>query len=340
MVTTELVSGPVSTSLSTVAELIDLAEDLHRRAENVPGRRWAFRGQPRDFGTLEPSFQRQFWRRSVGTAEVIEERLIEAFRAHYRDLRDRGPEMPNPARIESGYDLRCLSVMQHYEIPTRLLDWTSHFWTAVYFACASDPGAQAEIWYYDRRLFDAQRTADLTLASLVDDSEQPSAEPQFLKSRNGLFVEVDPQITPRMREQGAHHTVSASVFADHVPLLRALENGMPSPDGPGFHRVVLAASCKVAALRFLAENFGITAGTIFPDVVGLSRFLRWQFETLRAMLIGESAPKTGQPPPQEVHAWAEKHGIPNPYDMGLKNWEQCLYDLGYLGGKDHRPRRD
>jgi hypothetical protein len=35
--------------------------------------------------------------------------------------------MPKPAQIGIGHDMRCLSVMQHYEIPTRLLDWTWQF---------------------------------------------------------------------------------------------------------------------------------------------------------------------------------------------------------------------
>jgi hypothetical protein len=43
----------------------------------------------------------------------------------------------------------------------------------------------------------------------------------------------------------------------------------------------------------------------------------------------------GKPPAEQVEAWAREHGLPNPYDMGTRNWEQCLYDLGYVGGVDH-----
>jgi len=147
----EITSEPVQ----TVSDLIDLHEFLR----NSAGSRWAFRGQPKDFGTLVPSFPRQFTRHSVGTAVIIEHRLIEAFRKHYADLPDRSVDMPSPDKIGVNYALRCLSVMQHYEIPTRLLDWTSNFWTAIYFACASEPASTAELWCYNRSLFESQRAS-------------------------------------------------------------------------------------------------------------------------------------------------------------------------------------
>jgi len=79
----DITSGPVA----SVAELIDLSEKPEVQLEPAPSRDWAFRGQPADYGTLTPSFQRQFPWRSYGTAERIERRLIEAFRMHYKKLR-------------------------------------------------------------------------------------------------------------------------------------------------------------------------------------------------------------------------------------------------------------
>jgi hypothetical protein len=274
--------------LTSVAELIDLNESLEPGPLNSPARRWAFRGQPRDYGTLTPSFQRQFSRQSFGAAEVIERRLIDAFREHYDKLKDRSSDMPQPFQIGQGYDLRCLSVMQHYEIPTRLVDWTSSFWTAIYFACASEPGSKAELWYYDRQIFDPQRAEDPSLLGLLDRSSNPVPEPPLLSRRGESFVvELDPQITPRMKEQFAHHTVSTNVFSDHAPLLFELQQtsatNVSSPQL--LRRVIIHGSCKSKALQFLAEQMNITASTVFPDVVGLGRFLRWQFESLRTMLL-------------------------------------------------------
>jgi hypothetical protein len=281
--------GPITvTSLASVAELIDFKEALVASRDAEPQMRLAFRGQPREYGTLAPSFRRQFTRDSVGTATIIERRLIDAFREHYGALKDRSADMPQPARIGPSYDLRCLSVMQHYEIPTRLLDWTSSFWTAVYFACASESVHKAELWLYDRRLFEPQTATDPSLMSLLDGNDMPPPEPSFLGRRGDtLLVELDPRITPRMKQQSAHHTVSAHVFADHVPLLLALAGGKPtSASGtPLFQRVLIDSACKSKVLQYLAEQEGITASTIFPDVVGLGRFLRWQFDSLRTMML-------------------------------------------------------
>jgi hypothetical protein len=40
-----------------------------------------------------------------------------------------------------------------------------------------------------------------------------------------------------------------------------------------------------------------------------------------------------RPPGEAVAAWAGEHRASNPWDMGPKNWERCLFDLGYPGGK-------
>lgn len=108
-----------------------------------------------------------------------------------------------------------------------------------------------------------------------------------MRRGENLLVELDPRITPRMIKQFAHHTVSANVCSDHAPLLFELQTpSAANGSSPQFlRRVIIDGSCKSKALQFMAEQMNITASTIFPDVVGLGRFLRWQFESLRTMLL-------------------------------------------------------
>jgi hypothetical protein len=272
------------TTVNSVAELMNWAEHF----ADLSARRFAFRGQPQEFGSLAPSFNRQFSNSSPAAAELIERELIREFRAHYARLPDRSFDMPTPESIAQQFDLRCLSVMQHYEVPTRLLDWTSDIWTAVYFACASDPSINAELWIYDRDIFEPQLVASPPYRSLLIPDRSPSPEPQLLGRRGEkLLLELDLELTPRMKHQMAHHTVSASVFSDHAEQLAELASqaNTSHPDEWYFKRMVLAGACKGKALRFLADHQKITASTIFPDVVGLGRFLRWQLDSLRTMLM-------------------------------------------------------
>jgi hypothetical protein len=39
--------------------------------------------------------------------------------------------------------------------------------------------------------------------------------------------------------------------------------------------------------------------------------------------------KPGTPSDEDVRRWAAEHGFSNPYDLGIRNYEQCLRDLGY-----------
>ncbi len=208
------IEGITTGPLASVAELIDLSESVENLLFAEPGMMIAYRGQPQEFKTLTPSFRRQLPGDSVGTAALIEQNLMHAFRKHYKELKDRSPDMPRPEQIDVEFDLRCLSVMQHYEIPTRLLDWTSDFWTAVYFACASDPTENAELWYYDRRLFYHLTQNDPSLASLLINAPNPPHEPEFHDLREELKIKADLENLPS--HPASATTTSASFFSISV----------------------------------------------------------------------------------------------------------------------------
>lgn len=55
---------------------------------------------------------------------------------HERDLMKFRPLNPNPPLTHTTFEIEWLMVCQHYDVPTRLLDWTSDILIALYFACA------------------------------------------------------------------------------------------------------------------------------------------------------------------------------------------------------------
>jgi len=58
---------------------------------------------------------------------------------HERDLLKTRPLNSTPPLTHTSYEVEWLMVCQHYEVPTRLLDWTSDILIALFFAC-SDKG--------------------------------------------------------------------------------------------------------------------------------------------------------------------------------------------------------
>lgn len=42
----------------------------------------------------------------------------------------------------------------------------------------------------------------------------------------------------------------------------------------------------------------------------------------------------------DVLKWAKEHNVPDPYNMGPKNFEKCLFDLEIEGGKNNELKYD
>ena len=178
--------------------------------------------------------------------------------------------------------------MQHYEIPTSLLDWTTDLWTALHFACSSDSTVDAELWIYNQQIFDGDRDT-LGLLALNDQSDHPLWEPQLLvRHDHEQIIEIDPKISPRLRQQfGAPHRQQPH-FSDCAPLLFAMQERFAVAHPyfqPALRRPAIKGACQSNVVQYLATHKNITASTIFPDVVGWGRFLRWQFESLGTMLL-------------------------------------------------------
>jgi FRG domain len=268
----DLTKLPLQGPPRQLKELLALANEVGAGALSS-SERWAFRGQSEDYGNLSTSLSRAVpTRDNYATILHIEKYLLKEFRRLYLEKFSAQLKLPEPKKIGVGFDMRCLSVMQHYEIPTRLLDWTANYWIALFFACSGGPEKCGELWAYQRGLFSKQPTSDLSVASLTDKGDDPRAEPQLLnRFPKSELYEVDLALTPRMQRQEAHHTFCTHPWVDHADAL--CERAAELSSSFGLLRVRIEPSAKPRILGYLAEHHGITEAWVYPDLAGLSKYL-------------------------------------------------------------------
>lgn len=123
--------------ITSIASLLKRLPPVYKGAKTV----W-FRGHAAEQWHLEPSLSR------VGKLD-LELQLIKQFKQNANQFLDRSPSM----------EWEWIFLMQHYGIPTRLLDWTENPLIAVYFAVCGDPPKvrgrrpAASVWcLYPRKL--------------------------------------------------------------------------------------------------------------------------------------------------------------------------------------------
>lgn len=150
----------LETEIKSVPELIGALERDHK---DYKGALW-FRGHACKDWKLAPSYLRL-------TNAPSESTLLKRFKQSAAMLLDRDPK--------DSFD--WLFLMQHYGLPTRLLDWSESPLVALYFAvedCEKHPGEDATLW--------SLKPSELNKkANIQDDNEEffiPSFDDQELKN--------------------------------------------------------------------------------------------------------------------------------------------------------------
>jgi len=122
---------------------------------------WCVRGHAMASWDLEPSLSRRLWKAvRIGNHSVEQEmspaenemRLLLNFQ---RKARQYGLPTPPPNQ-----HVDWLTTMQHYSVPTRLLDWTRSPYVALYFAMREERDGNAALWAMDLGWFE-QRSNEL-----------------------------------------------------------------------------------------------------------------------------------------------------------------------------------
>jgi hypothetical protein len=204
---------------------------------------------------------------------------------------------------------QLLALFQHYQLPTRLLDWSSSLITAIMFAiepclecrnetCKSDSKCNKEdynprIWLLDPKKMHGDLHKRTKLARLyavtigVDDSKIQDYKTTFIEKRNSkiwsykngpIFLEI-PWANPRIRAQKGYFTF----HNDSIPL----EN---MPTSRNWLSRIEISKHLISQLKDEISTIGTNEFDIYPDITNLSKF----FERSHAKTKGLKQ-KTQQP---------------------------------------------
>lgn len=168
--------------------------------------------------------------------------------------------------------------MQHYGVPTRLLDWSENILVAAFFAVVDNPKEDAEIWtIYPNGLnyvskFNGIPTSQhdkikfLSGRSYYGDPAQLLDELKLKEEPIYPMAFVVPHIFPRMSAQQSVFTIHTSIENDF-----AIENIVE--EEKHITRYVIPSNLKIDFEKKLSF-LGFNHRTLFPDLDGLAKFFK------------------------------------------------------------------
>ena len=243
--------------IRTIEELLSFVSELSQKH----GLRLWYRGEDDPTQILIPSIQRSEKRLAV------ERYITNDFYAKATQIMDNPPAKHNYA----GW----VSLMQHYGLPTRLLDWTRSPLIASFFATETykqKPDDDACVWVLVPDLLNEMEGFDHCIYPMDADTTQEMLLPAF--KHNHHNHELDDRILActatdsniRMYAQQANFTVHNS--------LKRLED-ICSEDM--LYKIIIPKDRKRYFIKSL-RAFGISESSIYPDLDHISGDIRHTYE--------------------------------------------------------------
>lgn len=260
----------------SLSAYVDIVDKLQKEAA---GPLW-YRGTSRLSASLLPSLYRPRENPDVFDTSLsdLEAQLVARFRDrslpyHSRPLQD---------------DVETLFFMQHYGVPTRLLDWTENPLVGLFFALrgaryAKDSGGSLKsirdvaVWVLDPTRWNQAVLARISYKGGPLDPGNDALAPYKSIGDLGALGRQPIAI------YGAHNSqrivAQQGTFvifgAITTPMEKLYRRGAPFPPS-SMARIILSPSA-IVRLRKSLFSHGVTEGALFPDLEGLGRDLRRVF---------------------------------------------------------------
>jgi hypothetical protein len=185
-----------------------------------------------------------------------------------------------PPRLESSWEV--LSVMQHYGVPTRVMDWTESLFVALYFALEyKDENRSPCIWLLNPFELNKASLGRSVIFDQVDRLQKNAHEHAYeafiekiSSKQDGWPPELPVATTPiwghvRVLSQRGFFTIQGT---DSNPL-----DQQAKARGLNIVRQIKIPDDAHAPLRQLLKQAGMDHYSLFPDLEGLARALRQRY---------------------------------------------------------------
>jgi len=223
---------------------------------------YVFRGQARDAWSLIPSLTRNAKSTGINSEQTLKLEN-EARKEFYEQAH---LYLPHRATPESREELLgWWSLMQHYNVPTRILDWTESPFVAAYFAVEQHPDDAGVVWVVHipkvkKHIQEMSLSYEIPIG--IKEQEKVLLDPH---AKPNLYF-ITPRIhTDRMGPQQTVSTFSDQILADHGQVIASA-----GADKETFIKLIIPNTLKLEFLHKLRQ-MNITARTLFPGVDGLGR---------------------------------------------------------------------
>lgn len=232
---------------------------------------WVSRGHSKLICSLFPLIDRTP-REKLNRSEKIdlERSSIELFRSIAKNFAS--PE----EKLNTKTDITTLMVLQHYGVPTRLLDWTHSPYIAAYFASSKDVSEDGEIWSFDEHQYEIMGDAQWKKypETIVDGKFDKRMTTAFSKDYQGdwLLCQFNYIGFPRYDAQQALFSFTSQFNQDHAQSIKKL-----LIDSKYFHRYIIKGGIKSKIKECPFNNYGIWRGMLYPDTAGAAGTVRELF---------------------------------------------------------------
>lgn len=169
----------------------------------------------------------------------------------------------------------ALTVLQHYGVPTRVLDWSQSPYVAAYFAARSHPDRDGEMWAFDEPLYESEGRGPEQWRRWPETTVGATGRPEDFQPHVTAFQPEEPPPWiicifyhalagfPRQKAQQGAFTMTARFGLDHAVAIASLLR-----DESAHVRYLLPGRLKESILRELRDKHNVWWGALFPDTAG------------------------------------------------------------------------